>query len=180
MNATNEAINQTKEVRLSHPPPPPNPLREARKAAATQEEEPANAGLSLPSFVYMALLITFLLLGIVFLRLVNRRMQVRAATAPASTTAVAAPVVQHPSHTPSTSTPSATATDPNATLVVAPPTPPPLRLQAVFYSPTKPSAIVSGSSVGIGDKVREYHVTAIGKDSVTLTGAFDTKVLKLQ
>jgi len=108
---------------------------------------------------------------------VNHRIQVRAATPSAPATA-AAPAVAHPNHASSTTT--GTATDPGATVVVAPPTPPPLRLQAVFFSPTKPSAIISGTSVGIGDKVRQFHVTAIGKDSVTLSSPLETKVLKLQ
>jgi hypothetical protein len=179
MSASNEAVNQAKEVRLNHPPPAPQPKRESLPAP-TELNDSSNAGLSLPSFVYMALLITFLLLGIVFLRLVNRRMQVRAAAPPVTTTAVAAPVTEHPHQAPSAAPSSKTTTGPGTTVVVAPAAPPPLRLQAVFYSPTKPSAIVSGSSVGIGDKVREFHVTAIGKDSVTLTSPFETKVLKLQ
>jgi hypothetical protein len=178
MSASNEAINPSKEVHLSHLPPPPRPVLESPRAK-TEQDQTSNTGLSLPSFVYMALLITFLLLGIVVLRLINHRIQVRAATPPASMTAATAPAGEQSTPSSSVSTSSGTSADAGTTLVVAPPLPAPLKLQAVFYSPTKPSAIVSGSTVGIGDKVRQFHVTAIGKDSVTLSSSTETRVLKL-
>ena len=45
-----------------------------------------------------------------------------------------------------------------------------LKLQGIDYSPSAPSAILNGKTVRPGDQFREYHVKAIGKDSVTLIG----------
>ncbi len=73
-----------------------------------------------------------------------------------------------------------------ATLPIVPPPPPPLQLnppdapqlQGIFYSPTTPTAIVDGKTVGIGDTFQQYRVTEITKFTVTLTGT-DGKAIKL-
>jgi hypothetical protein len=61
----------------------------------------------------------------------------------------------------------------------APPTPPPLKLQAVIWSPKRPSGMISGSTVFVGDQIRDFKVTKITQDSVTLSGSGEVKVLKL-
>jgi hypothetical protein len=61
----------------------------------------------------------------------------------------------------------------------APPKPAPLRLQTIFFDPKRPSAIVSGKSVLIGDKVGALRVAAIDQESVTLVGSGHTNVLSL-
>ena len=76
------------------------------------------------------------------------------ATAPANTT-VSAPSVPPPAH----ATPATAAAQPFV-----------LKLQGIDYSPSAPSAILNGKTVRPGDQFREYHVKAIGKDSVTLIG----------
>jgi hypothetical protein len=43
-------------------------------------------------------------------------------------------------------------------------------LQGIFYSPTSPTAIVNGKTVGVGDMIGEYRVKAISKSAVTLEG----------
>ena len=70
-------------------------------------------------------------------------------------------------------------------VVVPPPEPPaPLnppdapRLQGIFYSPTKPMAIVDGKTVGPGDQFRQYRVKEITKYTVTLVGS-DKKEIKI-
>jgi hypothetical protein len=69
----------------------------------------------------------------------------------------------------------------NAVPAVAPepPKPAPLRLQAILFHPKRPSAIVSGKTVFVGDKVADLRVAAIGQDSVVLTGAGQTNILSL-
>lgn len=83
-------------------------------------------------------------------------------------------------------------TDTNQTIaeviatVVPTPEPPPTplnqpempKLQGIFYSPTKPTAIVEGKIVGPGDQFRQYRVKEIGKYTVTLVGP-DKKEIKL-
>ncbi len=61
-----------------------------------------------------------------------------------------------------------------------PPPPPPLpRLQAIVYSPTRPSVMLNGKTLFIGEKLNGLRVTAIDKESVTLVGASQTNVLVL-
>ena len=54
--------------------------------------------------------------------------------------------------------------------------PPPLnppdapKLQAIFYTPPKPSAIIDGKTYRPGDKFGQYQVKAISKYTVTLLG----------
>jgi hypothetical protein len=55
----------------------------------------------------------------------------------------------------------------------------PLKLQAIFFS-TRPSAIIGGRTVFIGDKVADFKVTKIDQQTVTLlTSGGETKVLRL-
>lgn len=60
-----------------------------------------------------------------------------------------------------------------------PPTPAPLKLQAIFFSPTRPSAIISGKTVFVGDNIRSFQVRKIEPETVTLVGAMQTNVLSL-
>ncbi len=67
-----------------------------------------------------------------------------------------------------------------AILLQAPaPLPPPLKLQALVYHPTRPTALVSGKTLMLGDRIRDLRVTAIGRDSVTLASTTATNILSL-
>ena len=46
-----------------------------------------------------------------------------------------------------------------------------LKLQAIFFSPNRPSAIINGKSVFVGDYVGEQQVMQITQNSATLVGA---------
>jgi hypothetical protein len=61
---------------------------------------------------------------------------------------------------------------------VAPPEPV-LKLQAIIYHPTRPSAIISGRSLFVGDRFDHLRLTAVTRDSVTLTGNGETHRLNL-
>jgi hypothetical protein len=61
----------------------------------------------------------------------------------------------------------------------SPPKPAPLRLQAIIFSPRRPSAMISGKTLFVGDKLGELRVVAIDKESATLAGAGQTNVLSL-
>lgn len=67
----------------------------------------------------------------------------------------------------------------NAVAVVAPLKPPEPRLQAIFYSPKRPSAMIDGKTYLVGDKLREFKITAIDTQSATLVSAARTNVLVL-
>jgi hypothetical protein len=60
-----------------------------------------------------------------------------------------------------------------------PPKPAPLRLQAIIFSPKRPSAMISGKTLFVGDKLGDLRVVAIDQDSATLAGAGQTNVLSL-
>jgi len=53
------------------------------------------------------------------------------------------------------------------------------KLQAVVFDPKHPSAIISGRSVFVGDRVNDLRVVAISQESVTLAGNGQTNVLVL-
>lgn len=64
-------------------------------------------------------------------------------------------------------------------VAVAPPKPPEPTLQGILFAANRPCAIVSGQTVFVGDRINEFRVTAISKDSVTMQSKAETKVLSL-
>ena len=61
-----------------------------------------------------------------------------------------------------------------------PPPPPEPKLQGIFFDPSRPWAIVSGKTVYAGDRVGDFRVKEISKNTVTLERADKTlKVLDL-
>jgi hypothetical protein len=59
------------------------------------------------------------------------------------------------------------------------PKPPPLRLQVVIYNPSRPSAMINGKTLFIGDHIGEFRLAALTPESATLTSAAETNVLTL-
>lgn len=59
--------------------------------------------------------------------------------------------------------------------------PPPLalKLQGIFFNPQNPSAVVSGKTVYLGDRVNGFRVMGISPVAVTLVNAMETNVLSL-
>ena len=53
------------------------------------------------------------------------------------------------------------------------------RLQAVVYHPKRPSAIIDGKTVFVGDNLEDFRVAKISKMSVTLSSGKEQVVLKL-
>lgn len=81
--------------------------------------------------------------------------------------------------------------DPNTNLVSAlsssltnlnpePPKVVPLKLQGIVVHPTRPSAVINGRTLFVGDRFQSQRVARIGKDSVTLIGNGTTNVLTLE
>ena len=54
-----------------------------------------------------------------------------------------------------------------------------LKLQAIFFSNQRPSALISGQRVAVGDVVGAARVTRISPDRVTLEGREGEVLLKL-
>ena len=94
-----------------------------------------------------------------------------AATAtPVATSAPASSPDTHPAE-------SETVTAP--VIAMAPPKPAPLRLQAIVYNPKRPSVLISGKTLFIGDKLGDLRVAAIDQESATLVGVDQTNVFSL-
>jgi len=116
---------------------------------------------------------------------------------------VAPPVAEPPPATPTTTTATSSPTPPqeapkavnvpteltatpitstNVTAVappVEPPKPAKPKLQGISYNPTRPSAVINGRTLYVGDRMGEYNVREITKDAVTLVSATQTYVLSL-
>jgi hypothetical protein len=60
------------------------------------------------------------------------------------------------------------------------PGPPVIRLQAIVFHPTRPSAMINGKTLFVGDMLGEMQLVAIGRESATLVGAGQTNLLTLR
>jgi hypothetical protein len=60
-----------------------------------------------------------------------------------------------------------------------PPKPAEPRLQAIFFSPPNPSAMINGKTFFVGDKIGEFKLAAVDQQTATLVGAGKTNVLAL-
>lgn len=67
----------------------------------------------------------------------------------------------------------------NAVAAVPTSTFPDLKLQGVIWSPSRPSAVINGKSLFVGEKVERAVVTAIEQDSVKVTWNGEERVLTL-
>ncbi len=69
----------------------------------------------------------------------------------------------------------------NATPVgdAAPPKPPAMKLQGIIFDPKRPSAVINGRTVFIGDRIHGMRVVAITSGTATLVGAGHTNLLSM-
>jgi len=67
----------------------------------------------------------------------------------------------------------------NVVPVAAAPTRPAPKLQGIVYNPKRPSALIDGKTLFVGDRFGAFRVMAISHDTVTLTGAGVTNLLSL-
>lgn len=65
------------------------------------------------------------------------------------------------------------------TNAVAPPKPAPLKLQGIVYDPKRPSAVINGRTVFVGDRIRQMRVIAITPETATLVDSSHTNVLSM-
>ena len=74
------------------------------------------------------------------------------------------------------------ANDASDSVVVASPPPPkpaPLRLQAIVFNPKRPSVLINGKTLFVGERVGDARVVAIDQESATLVSAGKTNILTL-
>jgi hypothetical protein len=60
-----------------------------------------------------------------------------------------------------------------------PPKPTPLRLQAIVYNPKRPSVVINGRTLFVGERLGESRVVAIDRESATIVSAGTTNVLMM-
>jgi outer membrane biosynthesis protein TonB len=88
------------------------------------------------------------------------------------------PAPAEPVSPPVTAAPATVAT--NVAPVAAPlPKPVPLRLQALVFNPKRPSALINGKTLFIGEKLGDARVVAIDRESATLVSPGRTNILIL-
>lgn len=64
--------------------------------------------------------------------------------------------------------------------VTPPPVPAPLKLQSIIFNPKRPSAMINGRILSVGDHLREFRVMSIRRDDVLLVGPGSTNLLSLE
>ncbi len=75
---------------------------------------------------------------------------------------------------------SATNTLPAAPPEEPSPATPAIRLQAIVFHPTRPSAMINGKTLFVGDMLGEMRLVAISRESATLVGGGQTNLLTLR
>jgi hypothetical protein len=68
----------------------------------------------------------------------------------------------------------------HAVTELSPPAPPPLKLQSIVFNPRRPSAMLNGRIVFVGDHIRDLLVTSIHQEYVVLVGTGRTNILSLE
>jgi hypothetical protein len=195
MSLINDALKRAKKAQQDNPPPaPPLQLRPA--------EPPAPRSAVPFVLVFLALVVVLIAGGLLLWTVAKQsapvlRVEARTMTPPAPVMVEApkaniAPSTKVEAPAPQTVGQIATALVTDETLpgqpqtnglpvaaTVEPPKPAGLKLQAILYNPNRPSAILSGKTVFIGDRVGEFRVLAMTQESVTIGNATVTNVLSL-
>lgn len=194
MSLINDALKRAKEAQQQTPPSADGP--------ALKPAEPAPAPAPGSSKMLFYILIACVVIGNLFLFLyASNRDGKKAEAAPVAarevpaTTVVSAPapaVVPAPAPVVATAPPveaspvavvttatNAAVAEPVVVAQPEPPKPAPLKLQSIIMNPTRPSAMISGKFLFVGDRVQGFRVTAIDQETVTLVGNGQTNVLEL-
>jgi hypothetical protein len=104
---------------------------------------------------------------------------------PPSSLPTSATVVANPQAVPASTTPAIPPlvkeqdSDATNSAVITPPPPkaPPLRLQAIVFNPRRPSVVINGKTLFVGEKLGDARVVAIDQESATLVAAGKTNIL---
>jgi hypothetical protein len=104
--------------------------------------------------------------------------------APGSPAPVASPNSGAPADGSTTvSTTNVAAASTGTNVAIAPPSeapkPPPLTLQGIVFNPRRPSVVINGKTLFVGDRIGQFRVAAIKPDSATLIGSGRTNLLSL-
>ena len=184
MSLINDALKRAKESHGEAPPPTTPP----EKTGLRPVESAPRKGT--PAWLWLLIIVVLVGLGMFFIGQSTHKTvaassnnSTEAAPAEPKPVVVAqtpAPVAPKPAVVPETSAPPSPVQTP-AVVAAAPPVgPASFKLQSIIYDPRRPSAMVSGKTLFVGDRIGGFHVVAIRKDSVTLVGGGQTNVLELE
>jgi hypothetical protein len=70
-------------------------------------------------------------------------------------------------------------TAPTVTAAISSHSQPTFRLQAIFYRTARPSAVINGRTLFVGDHLDDAKIVSIAREAVTLLAHGETKVLTL-
>jgi hypothetical protein len=180
MSLINDALQRAKQVQQTNPPPPTGAELQLRPADPAQPQA-KGLGLMIPVVVIGLLILGAVLIAALFPNSQASRSPREGARV---SDAPPAPAIKpgFPGSLPvlAQAAESAGTTNRAAPMAeVAPATPTP-RLQAIFFSTARPSAIINGKTVYVKDRVGDYQVTRISRNSATLVSATETHVLTLE
>jgi hypothetical protein len=173
MSLINDALKRARQAQKDRPPAPA-PVPPLRPAEPAPRRPASNSNLIVPT----AILVVIALAAFVVWQ-TSRKSD--AQPAPQASVPAPAPAATVQAPAPTAATPAAT----NDTTVANAPAaaaakPAAPKLQAIFFNPTRPSAMINGKSVLVGGRVGEFRVAAIEPGGVTLTSATATNVLTLE
>lgn len=190
MSLINDALQRAKQTQQQNPPPtPPLQFRPVEPAPPNHRRAPL-----LFVGLVLALILVVALGGLVVWFVAQKsngelRAAARTVNEPVATLTADSPVasIPTPAPAPASKVEPSLATAPvesetntvAVTTTVEPPKPLAPKLQGIAFHPIRPSAVVNGKNVFIGDRVSEFRVLAITRGSVTLGSATATNVLSL-
>jgi len=149
MSLINDALKRARESQQKNPPRGLTPLMPA-------EPRSRDANWILPALVVLLIVAACFFIGLSLAKHTVAKI-VSASEAPATQQVelVSVPILQPPTNA-----------APPAPVAVAPV----FNVQGIVYDPVKPWAIVDGNTVYVGDRVGDFRVKEISKNSITLTG----------
>jgi len=162
MSLINDALKRARDSQQKTPPPGATPFLPV---------EPRERGFN---WILPALVILLIAVACFFISLALAKRTVE--------NTVAAPAVAPDAVVSETPAPPPVATEPvESAVAAAPPAPAntdtvvsvaiaPIKVQGIVYDPVRPWAIVDDKTIYVGDRVRDFRVKQISKNSITLTG----------
>lgn len=164
MSLINEALKRAGQK----PAAPPSASETAAGLRPAEEDRPHG----FPVLTLFIVLIPLIAIGLWFL---VKGLQMKEAETPTPAPVAHARTVPEP---PTASAAAAVSVQPPATSPGPPP--PTYKLQGIYWRPSRPSAVVNGKTVYVGDRVdASVRIRAIDKESVTLSINGESKVLLL-
>lgn len=187
MSLINDALQRTRKTQQENPPPAGTPPQ--FRGVGDAEPQRSNTNVTFGAVIFLFLVSVFLLCGALLLDQMHQRVKARTLASPPLVNPVSSratiapkPASKHPgARLGSTVTGAMEGTNSAADIPdLAVAKPPPLRLQAVFFNPARPSAIINGNTVFVGSQIGDSRVSEIGAGRVTLVHEGRATVLKLE